>query len=208
VITGATQRNDPVEVLIMRAFDPEVVDAVWNAVAGLIPVPVRTHPLGCHRRRVPDRVCFWGILVRLVTGCSWVDTERLLEHRVSDTTLRARRDEWITAGVFDRLVNEAVAAYDRIIGLELTDSAVDASQHKAPAGGEGTGPNYWDRAKHGWKWSLLTDEAGIPAGWTIAAANRPDSHLLAATLDDAATRGLVDDIDNLHLDRGYNLVCV
>ena len=47
-----------------------------------------------------------GSLVRLVTGCSWQTTERLLGGVVSDTTLRARRDEWIEAGVFDALVEE------------------------------------------------------------------------------------------------------
>jgi hypothetical protein len=43
------------------------------------------------------------MLVRLVTGCSWVVAEQLCGQLVSDTTLRARRDEWITAGVFDSL---------------------------------------------------------------------------------------------------------
>ena len=59
---------------------------------------------------------FWGILVRLVTGCSWVTAERLLGGVVSDTTLRARRDEWIAAGVFAELEAEAVAGYDRVVG--------------------------------------------------------------------------------------------
>ncbi len=127
----------------MRALDPEVVDAVWAAVEPLLPTrPADGHPLGCHRRRVPDRVCFEGILVRLVTGCAWVDVERLLANRVSDTTLRERRDEWIAAGVFDRLAAEAVAAYDRVIGLDFEDCTVDGSQHKAPTGGE-------EPARHG-----------------------------------------------------------
>jgi transposase len=139
--------------VIMRAFDPEVVDAVWTAVEAALPAPSRVHPLGCHRPRVPDRVCFEGILIRLVTGCAWVDVETLLGGVVSNTTLRARRDEWITAGVFDRLAEEAVAAYDRIIGLDLSDCTVDGSQHKAPAGEEGTGPSPVDRGKRGWKWS-------------------------------------------------------
>jgi hypothetical protein len=56
-----------------------------------------------------------GILVRLTTGSSWVDIEALLGHEVSDTTLRARRDEWINAGVFDALADEALAGYDRIL---------------------------------------------------------------------------------------------
>lgn len=81
-----------------------------------------------------------GFLIRLVTGCSWVDVEAILGWVVSDTTLRARRDEWIAAGVFDALAEEALAAYDRIVGLDLTEVAIDGSQHNAPAGGEGTGP--------------------------------------------------------------------
>jgi transposase len=124
----------------MRALDPEVGDAVWSAVEPLIPRPDVNHPLGCHRQRTSDRDCFQGILIRLVTGCSWEDAERLMGGKVSDTTLRTRRDEWVTAGVFDRLADEAVAAVDRIIGLDLSDVAVDASIHKAPCGGEGTGP--------------------------------------------------------------------
>ena len=123
----------------MRALEPEVVDAVYAAIEPLLPEPP-THPLGCHRPRVPDRLCFWGILLRLVTGASWVDIEAILEYSVSDTTLRARRDEWIEAGVFDRLRAEALAAFDRIIGLDLSEVAVDGSLHKAPYGGESTGP--------------------------------------------------------------------
>ena len=57
----------------MRALDPEVGDAIWAAVEPLIPQPPRTHPLGCHRRRVPDRDCFDVLLVRLATGCSFED---------------------------------------------------------------------------------------------------------------------------------------
>ncbi len=188
----------------MRALDPELVDAVWTAVEGLIPPPVDAHPLGCHRRRVPDRTCFQGILIRLVTGCSWEDAERLLHHQVSDTTLRTRRDEWLRAGVFDRLVAEAIAAYDRIIELDLSEVAVDGSQHKAPCGGEGTGPNPTDRRKLGWKWSLCTDRAGIPIGWATRGAHRHDIILFEPTLDAVAARGLTSDIETLHLDRGYD----
>ncbi len=66
---------------------------------------------------------------------------------MSDTTLRARRYEWIDAGVFDALKAEALAAFDRIIGLDLDDVALDGSLDKAPYGGEGTGPNPTDRGK-------------------------------------------------------------
>ena len=42
----------------MRAFDPEVLDAIWAAIEPLMPVPIDRHPLGCHRPRTPDRDCF------------------------------------------------------------------------------------------------------------------------------------------------------
>jgi hypothetical protein len=44
----------------MRAFDPEVKDALWSGIEGLIPVVNDPHPLGCHRTKVSDRVCFEG----------------------------------------------------------------------------------------------------------------------------------------------------
>lgn len=189
---------------IMRALDPEVVNVVWAGIEPLIPAPVETHPLGCHRPRTPDRDCFEVMLVRLVTGCSWEDAERLCENKVSDTTVRDRRDEWIAAGVFEGIANEGLAAYDRVIGLDLSDVAVDGSLHKAPAGGQGTGKNPTDRAKLGWKWSILTDRVGIPIGWTADGANANDSILLAPTLDDASGRGLLEEIETLWLDRGYD----
>ena len=188
----------------MRALEPEVVDAVWAAVEALLPPHDDVHPLGCHRPRVADRLCFRGILIRLVTGASWVDIEAILEHQVSDTTLRARRDEWIDAGVFDALKDEALDAFDRIIGFDLDDVALDGSLHKAPYGGDGTGPNPTDRAKLGWKWSVAAEGHGVPIGWAIDGANRNDVRMLEPTLEAVAELGLLADIDTLHLDRGYD----
>jgi transposase len=188
----------------MRALDPEVFDTVFAAIEALLPVHAETHPLGCHRPRAADRDCFEVVVVRLVTGCSFEDAERLCGNKVSDTTVRARRDEWIAAGVFDRIAEEAIGAYDKIIGLDLSEVAVDGSLHKSPAGGEGTGKNPTDRAKLGWKWSVLTEANGIPIGWTADGANRHDSVLLEATFEDAARRGLLGDIETIWLDRGYD----
>ena len=184
-------------------MDPRVADAVWKAIEGhLPPRPPDNHPLGCHRLRIPDRDCFQGILVRLVTGCSWDVAARLC--RASETTLRGRRTEWLTAGVFDKLVEEAIAGYDKIIGLDLSEVALDGSLHKAPCGGEGTGPNPTDRGKIGWKWSIATDLFGIPIGWVTDGANRNDSVLLEPTLQAVADRGLLADVETLHLDKGYD----
>ena len=138
----------------MLALHPRVVTAIWAAIEPRLPQVVDDHPLGCHRRRRDNFECFEAILFRLVTGCSWDVAGRL--GKGSETTLRRRRDEWWEAGVFDGLVDEALEGYDRIIGLDLSDVAVDGSQHKAPFGGEGTGPNPVDRGKCGWEWSIAT----------------------------------------------------
>jgi transposase len=186
----------------MLALHPRVVDAMWSVTEARLPAVVDEHPLGCHRRRVPDRMCFEAILFRLVAGCSWDVVGRL--GKGSETTLRRRRTEWLDAGVFDGLVDESLEGYDRIIGLDLSDVAVDGSQHKAPFGGEGTGPNPVDRGKRGWKWSIATDRNGIPIGWEIDGANRNDCVLLEPTLDAVDGRGLLGDIGTVHLDRGYD----
>lgn len=188
----------------MRALEPEVFDVIWEQVEVLLPVVSDQHPLGCHRPRVPDRVCLWAMLVRLVTGCSWVVAERLVGGAVSDTTLRARRDEWVSAGVFDELAEAMLCAYDAHVGLDPTDVMVDASTHKAPAGGEGVGKSPVDRSKLGWKWSLATDVNGIPLGWVAAGANRHDMVLLPATLEAVDDQGLLEEVETLHVDRGYN----
>ena len=187
----------------MRALEPEVTDAVWAAIKPLIPMPTNNHPTGGHRPRIPDKTVFRGLLIRLVTGCSWVTAEALLGYAVSDTTLRTRRDEWVAAGVFETLEAEALGAYDRIVGLDLSETAVDGSIHKAPCGGDGTGKSPVDRAKLGWKWSILTDRAGVPVAAAVAGANRHDTTLLEPTLRAVPDRYLAD-IETLHLDRGYD----
>ena len=187
----------------MLALEPRVVDAVWSALEPHLPaLPPDEHPLGCHRPRMADRECFEAILFRLVTGCSWDVAGRL--GKGGETTLRTRYNTWNDDGAFDRLVDEALAGYDRIIGIDPTEAAVDGSLHKAPMGGEGTGPNPTDRGKSGWKWSVLTDRWGIPLGWTTDGANRNDCVLFGPTLDAVIDRGLLADIGTLHLDRGYD----
>ena len=188
----------------MRALDPEVKEAVWQAFEPLIPPPVDNHPLGRHRRRKSNYDCFEVMLVRLVTGCSFEDAERLCGNKVSDTTVRSRRDEWAAAGIYEQFVNEALAAFDKVIGLRLSDVALDGSLHKAPAGGGGTGKNPTDRSKGGWKWSIITELGGIPFGWTADGANRNDSVLLEPTLEDASSRGFLEQVVTIWLDRGYD----
>jgi hypothetical protein len=52
--------------------------------------------------------------------------ERIADTTCSDRTLRRRRDEWTALGVMQQLWHLALAAYDRMVGLELSDLAIDA----------------------------------------------------------------------------------
>jgi transposase len=71
------------------------------------------HPLGCHRPRIPDRLVFDKLIQILVFGCGY---RRIADATCSATTLRRRRDEWISAGVAEQLRLLVLAAYDRLAG--------------------------------------------------------------------------------------------
>jgi len=176
-----------------------LIDPIWDQFAPLIPPLLPdTHPLGCHRPRIPDRLVFDKLVQVLVFGCAY---QRIADATVSATTLRRRRDAWIAAGVMDHLLALALAAYDRMIGLALDDVVVDGCITKAPCGGEVAGRSPVDRGKQGLKRSTVVDANGIPLGTIAAPANRHDSPLLAPTLDTA--RELCAGGVTVHLDRGY-----
>jgi hypothetical protein len=90
-------------------------------IAALLPTRQDTHPLGCHRPRIPDRIVFDKLIQLLVFGCGY---RRIADATCSATTLRRRRDEWITAGVAEQLRLAVLAAHDRMHGLELEQLAV------------------------------------------------------------------------------------
>jgi hypothetical protein len=48
------------------------------------------------------------------------------------------------------------------------------------------------------------DRHGIPLSWAIDGVDRHGIRLLAPTIDAIATNGWLDEIDTLHLDRGYD----
>ncbi len=185
----------------MPALPPYIIEPIWEQLVALLPKRATSHPLGCHRRRIPDRVVFEKLVQVLVFGCAY---EKIADGSCSASTLRRRRDEWILAGVVDALREMALTSYDRSIGLELSEVAVDCCVTKAPCGGEKAGPSAVDRAKQGLKRSVVVDGRGIPLGSVTAPANRHDSPLLAPTLDAARALGLVPEGATVHLDRGYD----
>jgi hypothetical protein len=103
-------------------------------------------------------VVFDRLVQVLVFGCAY--------ERIADQTCRRRRRaEAGTSGsdlgamaAMERLV---LQAYDRLIGLELGDIAVDGCTTKAPRGGELAGPSPVGRGKQG---------TNARAWWTPAAS--------------------------------------
>ena len=103
----------------------------------------------------------------LVFGCAY---ERIADESCSESTLRRRRDEWIELGVMERLREICLEAYDRLIGLKLSEVAVDCCTTKAPCGGQKAGRSPVDRGKRGIKRSTAVDGEGIPIGGVTAPA--------------------------------------
>lgn len=185
----------------MPAIQACIIEPIWDQFATLLPARDVAHPLGCHRPRVPDRVVFDKLVQILVFGCAYA---RIADDRCSATTLRRRRDEWIAAGIMDQLETVALDAYDRMIGLDLRDIAVDGGITKAPCGGEVAGRSPVDRGKQGLKRSTVVDAMGIPLGAIAAPANRHDAPLLEPTLDTLDRLGPLPEPVTIHLDRGYD----
>jgi transposase len=183
------------------ALPSSVLEPLWVQVSALLPTRPDTHPLGCHRPRIPDRVVFDKLIQVLVFGCGY---RRIADHSCSATTLRRRRDEWITAGVADQLRLAVLAAYQRLFGLELADLAVDGCTTKAPCGGQVAGPSPVDRRKQGLKRSVAVEAGGIPLAAVAAPANHRDDRLLAATLDALTTAVPLPERPRVHLDAGYD----
>ena len=190
----------------MPALPSSVLEPLWVQIAALLPTRPDTHPLGCHRPRIADRIVFDKLIQVLVFGYGY---RRIADQGCSATTLRRRRDEWITAGVADQLRRAVLVAYDQLFGLELEHLAVDGCITKAPCGGQVAGPSPVDRRKQGLKRSVAVEAGGIPLAVVPAPANQRDDGLLAATLDaaatvTAATVGPLPGTRTVHLDAGYD----
>nr|WP_202470807.1 IS5 family transposase [Streptomyces sp. SID8377] len=182
-----------------------LLEPLWNQFAALLPVRgefVADHPLGCHRRRISDRKVFEHIVLALVHGSGY---ERISSPGCSDRTIRRRVKEWAELGISGQVHALALEAYDRMIGLGLSEISVDGCITKAPSGGEKAGRSPVDRGKQGLKRSVASDACGVPLGIVSDGANRHDSPLLGPTLEAAKAQvGAMPMTVNVNLDRGYD----
>jgi transposase len=185
------------------ALPVSLIEPLWAQFAALLPVfPAvdPTHPLGCHRRRIPDRIVFEHVSAALVLGAGY---ERIATPGCSARTIRRRVRAWAEAGLMVQLHALVLAQYDHLIGFDLRHVCVDGCITKAPGGGEVAGRSPVDRGKQGRKRSLLTDAAGVPLHLVAAGANCPDSRLLGETLAGLDRLDGVPPALPVLLDRGY-----
>src|SRR5215208_4024817 len=101
----------------------------------------------------------------------------------------------------EALEEMALESYDRIIGLDTAEVAVDCCITKAPCGGHKAGRSLVDRGKRGIKRSVVVDAEGIPLGVVSAPANRHDWSLLAPTLDALEALGLPPEPVSVYLEK-------
>jgi transposase len=125
------------------ALPSSVLEPLWVQVSALLPTRPDTHPLGCHRPRIADRIVFDKLIQLLVFGCGY---RRIADQGCSATTLRRRRDEWISAGVAEQLRRVVLAADDRMHGLELEQLAVMGAPPRRPTASRLPGSARWTAA--------------------------------------------------------------
>lgn len=113
-----------------------VPDALWEKIEPLLPAR-KSHPLGCHRPRVPDRAAMDGIFFVLRTGCQW---SALNATGICTSSSAHRRfQEWTTAGVFLKLWELGLLEYEEVQGIDWSWLSMDGAMTKAPLGGEKNG---------------------------------------------------------------------
>jgi transposase len=111
-----------------------ISDALWAKIEPLLPLPVDTHPLGCHRGRVDNRRAMDAIFFVLRTGCQWNALNAT--GICSSSSAHRRFQEWTDAGVFLKLWKMSLEEYDELKGIDWSWQSMDGAMTKAPLGGE------------------------------------------------------------------------
>jgi transposase len=108
-----------------------IPDELWERMRSLLPDEA-PHPKG-GRPWMPARRVMDGIFYVLRTGCQWKALPRSLG---AASTVHERFQAWREAGVFCRLWQEGLIAFDSTVGIDWEWQAMDGAMTKAPLGGE------------------------------------------------------------------------
>ena len=113
----------------------QISDALWERIEPLLP----NYKPSCNggRPRLPLRDVVTGIFYVLRTGCQW---KAMPAQFGSGSAIHAYFQEWVQAGIFEKLWREALAEYDCLQGIEWQWQSLDGAMTKAPLGGEKNRP--------------------------------------------------------------------
>lgn len=58
--------------MLVPAILSFIMEPLWSQFVALVPAHIDTHPWGCYRSRIPDRIAFDQLVQTLVLGCSYL----------------------------------------------------------------------------------------------------------------------------------------
>lgn len=108
-----------------------IPDKIWKKLEPLLPKEKRKKGPG-GRPRLDDRTAMSAIFYRLKTGITWRDMPPIFGTK---STLHKRFQEWVDAGVFDKINEEALKLYEHKIKIRNKRMAADGSYARSPKGG-------------------------------------------------------------------------
>ncbi len=163
----------------MPLLPASLTEPLWVQFSALFneddhPEFAATHPRGCHRRRIPNRVVFNHVLAALVHGSGY--------ERIATPGWFGSHDPPPTARL-DPARRRCGTAQSRTRRLQPDERPrprrplIGWVDHQSPCGGKLSGRSPVDRGKQGTKRSVVTDGRGIPLAPVSAGANRHDSPL-------------------------------
>jgi IS5 family transposase len=176
----------------------QISDDEWEVLREFF--PERERCPGPGRPPTGARTCLSAFLLKM--GSYVPARKHTLMLGVCYDTLRDRLQEWIEAGVFEKLWGVSVQNYDELVGLKLRDLVIDGCITTARNGGELTGRSPVDRGKKGCKRSVMNEAGGVPLSVVTTAANVNDHLVLAETIMGSIVE--IPDDAQLHADLGYD----
>ena len=128
----------------------DLTDEQWAVVEPLIPKPPQRAD-GKGRPRIDDRQILNGILWIMRTGAQWKD---LPDRYPSYQTCHRRYQEWVRAGVFERMLQALARDLKERGGLDLTECFIDGTFVIAKKGAQGWEKPSGARVQSSWQWQM------------------------------------------------------
>ena len=169
-------------------------DAQWVILAPLIPIPPRRSD-GRGRPWRDSREVLGGILWVLKTGARWRDLPRSYPPY---QTCHRRFQQWVRAGVLERVLHALAAALLDQGRIDLSEAFIDGTFVPATGGGSAVGPT--KRGK-GTKIMAVVDRSGLPIALAMCSASPHEVTLVEQMLATTFVGGLPE---RLIGDRAYD----